>query len=250
MNKIFLLVLLCCLCCFKSRAQPLRIAVAANAQFVIKKLQTDFKNKTGIETEVIIGSSGKLAAQIKNSAPYDLFLSADMQFAEMLFKQGFGMHKPKEYASGSLIICSSSNINLNNWKQLLHAGAIKKVAIANPKLAPYGAAAAQVLQKYKLWNELQSKLVFGESIAQVNTYITTGSVPVGFTSEALIHEYSGENKLKWRRMDPKDYEPIRQGVVLLSHSKKGNYKQALAFYNYLSSASAKSIFKQHGYLVP
>lgn len=250
MIKNLLLALLCSLFFFNASAQRLRIAVAANAQFVIKKLQADFKKKTGIETEAIIGSSGKLAAQIKNGAPYDLFLSADMQFAEMLFKDGFGISKPIEYASGSLIICTGSNIDLQNWQNLLSKSSINKIAIANPKLAPYGEAAEQALRKYRLWDKLQSKLVFGESIAQVNTYLTTGVVPVGFTTEALIHEYPGQNKLKWQRIDPKSYEKIRQGMIVLSHAKKGNYKQAMAFYNYLSSVAAKSIFKQNGYLVP
>src|SRR3989337_603780 len=91
----------------QTKAQPhrLRIAVAANAQFVMKVLQADFKRKTGINTEVIIGSSGNLAAQIKNGAPYDVFLSADMEYPDVLFKQGIGITKPMEYALGSLIVC-------------------------------------------------------------------------------------------------------------------------------------------------
>jgi molybdate transport system substrate-binding protein len=250
MIKNFLLMLLCCVFFLNASAQRLRIAVAANAQFVIKKLQADFERKTGIESEVIINSSGKLAAQIKNGAPYDLFLSADMQFAELLFKAGFGITKPKEYASGSLIICSRGNEDLKHWQNLLAGASIKKIAIANPKLAPYGAAAEQALRRYNLWNKLQSNLVFGQSIAQVNTYITIGTVPLGFTTEALIYEYSDHHKLNWQRIDPKAYQKIRQGMIVLSHAKKGNYKQAIAFYSYLSSAAAKSIFKRNGYLVP
>jgi molybdate transport system substrate-binding protein len=250
MIKNLLLILLCCIFFLNASAQRLRIAVAANAQYVIKKLQADFERKTGIETEVIIGSSGKLAAQIKNGAPYDLFLSADMQFAELLFKAGFGITKPREYASGSLIICGRGNVDLKRWQNQLGGNSIKKMAIANPKLAPYGAAAEQALRRYNLWDKMQSKLVFGESIAQVNTYITTGTVPLGFTTEALIHEYSGQHKLNWQRIDPKAYEKIRQGMIVLSHAKNGNYKQAMAFYSYLSSAAAKSIFIRNGYLVP
>lgn len=250
MAKNILLTLFCCLYLLNASAQRLRIAVAANAQFVIKKLQADFKKKTGIETDAIIGSSGKLAAQIKNAAPYHLFLSADMEFAEMLYKEGFGITRPIPYASGSLIVCSRSNIELQHWQNLLNSNDLKKIAIANPKLAPYGVAAEQALRKYNLWDKVQAKLVFGESIAQVNTYLTTGSVALGFTTEALIYEYQGQHKLKWQRIDPRSYEKISQGMVVLKYAKNNQYKEAMTFYNYLSSAAAKMIFKQNGYLIP
>lgn len=233
-----------------AQSQPLRVAVAANAQFVIKALQADFKKKTGIETEIIIGSSGKLSAQIKNGAPYDLFLSADMTFPDNLFKEGFALTRPKVYASGSLIVCSTSDLELKNWRNLLKDKKIKKIALANPVLAPYGKAAEETLRHYGLWNQVGSKIVFGESIAQVNTYITTGVVNLGFTTEALIYENPGKNLLKWVRVDHHVYKKIEQGMVVLSYSRKGNYTKALKFYNYLSSPAAKIVLKHNGYRIP
>ncbi len=232
-----------------SQAQPLRLAVAANAQFVIKKLQDDFKKKTGIETEAIIGSSGNLTAQIRNGAPFDMFLSADMDFPNTLYKDGFSITQPKEYASGSLIVCTSVNADLKSWRTLIIADNIKKVAIANPAVAPYGKAAEEALRHYALWDKVNKKLVYGESISQVNTYITTGTVNMGFTTEALIYEYPDKNKLKWERVDKTVYKKISQGFVILSYSKKGNYSKAQKFYNYILSPAAKKIFKQYGYLV-
>ena len=232
-----------------AQTQPLRLAVAANAQFVVKALQADFKKKTGIETEAIIGSSGNLAAQIKNGAPFDVFLSADMDFTNILFKEGFGISEPKEYASGSLIICSAANTDLKNWRELITGNNIKKIAIANPAVAPYGKAAEEALRHYTLWDKINGKLVYGESISQVNTYITTGTVDVGFTTEALIYEYPEKNKLKWERVDKSVYKKIRQGFLLLRYSKKENYAKAQMFYNYILSPEAKKIFKQFGYLV-
>ncbi len=105
------------------------------------------------------------------------------------------------------------------------------------------------LRHYVLWNKVNSKLVYGENISQVNTYITTGTVNIGFTTEALIYEYAEKEKLKWERVDKSVYEKIRQGFIILSYSKKGNYSKAQMFYNYILSPEAKKIFKQFGYLV-
>ncbi|MEI6946388.1 molybdate ABC transporter substrate-binding protein [Paraflavisolibacter sp. H34] len=231
-------------------AQPLRLAVAANAQFVIKELQADFKKRTGIETEAIIGSSGKFAAQIKNGAPYDFFLSADMDFPAQLYKEGFGATSPKEYAQGSLIVCSASAADLKNWRGLLLQTSTNKIALANPDLAPYGKAARQALQQYGIWEKIKTRLVYGESIAQVNTYITTGVVPLGFTTESLIHEYASKGKLHWARVEAKAYDPIRQGMLVLKHAQKERYRQALKFYNYLLSAPAQKLLLHYGYRLP
>ena len=251
MKNIFLcLVIVLMSARLPEQSLPLRLAVAANAQFVIKALQADFKKKTGIETEAVIGSSGKLAAQIKNGAPYDLFLSADMEFPETLFKDGLGATAPKEYASGNLIVCSKSGLDLKNWRALLTQESIRKIALANPALAPYGKAAEQALRHYGLWDGVKAKLVYGESISQVNTYITTGTVELGFTSESLVYEHPEKEKLQWARVDGSVYEKIRQGFLVLRHAREGNYAKALQFSEYLSSPAAKQILKRSGYQTP
>ncbi|MEO6001147.1 MAG: molybdate ABC transporter substrate-binding protein [Chitinophagaceae bacterium] len=242
----FLFIFFICLDAF-AQSQPLRLAVAANAQFVVKALQADFKTKTGIETQVIIGSSGNLTTQIKNGAPFDMFLSADMDFPNNLYKEGFGTAKPKEYALGSLVVCSNQNLDIKNWRLLLTGDDIKKIAVANPAVAPYGKAAEEALRYYALWDKSLLKLVFGESISQVNTYITTGAVSLGFTTEALIYEYPGKDKLTWVKVDENVYGKIRQGLIVLNYSRKGNYEKAMKFFNYISSPAAKDILKKFGY---
>lgn len=231
-----------------AQSRPLRIAVAANAQFVIKALQVEFKKKTGVEAEIIVGSSGNLVAQIKNGAPFDIFMSADMEFADAVYKAGLAITKPKEYALGSLIVCSRGT-DVNNWRALVTSTNNRKIAIANPRLAPYGKAAEQALRKYDLWQNVQPRLVFGESVSQVNNYIITGAVVLGFTTEALIHEYPGKEKLKWVRVDKNAYDIIRQGFLVLNYAKKGNYDNAMRFYDYILSAPAREIFKKFGYQV-
>jgi len=228
-------------------AQNLKIAVAANLQPVIKALQKDFKQKTGMDVEPIVGSSGNLSAQIRNGAPYDIFLSADMSFPETLFKEGFSQKKPVIYAQGSLIICSTQNIGFENWERLLMSARIKKIAIANPKIAPYGKAAEETLKDKGILDDVQSKVVYGESISQVNTYITSGVVEVGFTTQALVKDPANKTSLFWQVIDPKTYAPIEQGMVILKHAN-GN-ADADKFYQYILSPAAKAIFKEYGYRV-
>jgi molybdate transport system substrate-binding protein len=230
-----------------SFAQGLKVAAAANLQSIIKVLGADFTKRTGIEIEPIIGSSGNLSAQITNGAPFDLFLSADMSFPQKLYEGGFATAKPVVYASGSLIICSTKNLGFENWERLLLTPAVKKIAIANPAIAPYGKAAQQVLTLRGVLSEIHSKLVTGESISQVNTYITTGNVDVGFTTQALVKDMEGKQTLYWKAIDPKSYSPIQQGIVILKHAH-GN-ANAMKFYQYILSADAKKIFKEYGYYV-
>jgi molybdate transport system substrate-binding protein len=228
-------------------AQSLKVAAAANLQSVITVLQKDFKQRTNIEIEPIVGSSGKLVAQIKNGAPYDIFLSADMSFPESLYKDGFSTKAPVVYAYGSLIICSTKNIGFENWERTLLTPRIKKIAIANPAVAPYGVAARQTLQKKGILDNVHSKMVFGESISQVNTYIMTGVVDVGFTTQALIKDPANTSTLYWKTIDPKSYTPIKQGMVILKRAAANT--DAEKFYNYLLSAEAKKIFEQYGYRI-
>jgi len=230
-----------------SLAQPLRVAVAANLQSTITALQADFKRKTGVVIEPIVGSSGKLVAQIKNGAPFDLFLSADMSYPQALCDDGLTTAQPVVYAYGNLVICSTQNIGFVNWERVLLTPRIKKIAIANPDVAPYGAAAKEVLQKGDIWDNIKSKLVFGESIAQTNTYITTGVVDGGFTTQALINDPANKAKLYWKAIDPKTYTPIQQGMVILKRAEKN--ADAIKFYRYLLSADAKQIFKKYGYRI-
>lgn len=228
-------------------AQNLKVAAAANLQSVIRVLGADFTKKTGIVIQPIVGSSGNLTTQISNGAPFDVFLSADMTFPQKLYSDRFASQKPVVYAKGSLIICSTKDIEFDNWERMLLTPAIKKVAIANPSIAPYGKAATETLKLKGVLSEIQSKIVTGESISQVNTYITTGSVDVGFTTQALIKDLNGKQKVYWKAIDPKTYSPIEQGIVILKHGE-GN-PNAEKFYRFILSADAKRIFKEYGYIV-
>lgn len=230
-----------------SNAQALRVAAAANLQSVIPVLQADFKQKTGISIEPIIGSSGKLVAQIRNGAPYDVFLSADMSFPQTLFDEGRAVKAPLVYAYGSLVICSAQDVGFENWERVLLTRRVRKIAVANPDVAPYGIAAKEVLQKKGILDDVQGKLVLGESIAQVNTYITTGVVQIGFTTQALINDPANKTKLYWKVIDPNAYTPLQQGMVILKRARANS--NAAKFYQYMQSAAAKKILEKYGYRI-
>jgi molybdate transport system substrate-binding protein len=247
MKRIFFLITTFLLFSSALFAQSIKVAAAANLQAVIKVLQADFKKKTGIEIEPIVGSSGNLVAQIKNGAPYDVFLSADMTFPETLYKDGISTKKPVVYAQGSLIICSNQDIGFENWERILLTRRVQKIAIANPAIAPYGKAAEEVLQKKDILVNIKSKIVTGESISQVNTYITTGVVDVGFTTQALVKDPTNKTKLYWQVIDPDSYSPIEQGIVLLKRAETN--ADAEKFYQYILSPAAKAIFIEYGYRV-
>jgi molybdate transport system substrate-binding protein len=243
MKKLICLIAALLLTTGVAFCQVVKVAVAANLQSIVKVLQKDFKQKTGIDIEPIVGSSGALTTQMKNGAPYDVFLSADMNFPETLFKEGFSVKAPVAYALGSLIICSTQDIGFENWERVLMTARVKKIVIANPNIAPYGKAAKEALQHKGIFTDVSSKIVYGESISQVNTYITTGVTEVGFTTQSLIKDT--KTPLYWKTIDPKIYAPIEQGIILLKHAD-GN-ANAEKFYQYIFSPAAKAIFKAYGY---
>lgn len=245
MKRCFLAICVVSLFNIQLRAQNLRIAAAANLQSVITALQADFKSRTGVTAEIITGSSGKLVAQISNGAPYDVFLSADMHFPGILYDNGLSTDKPAVYAIGSLIICSAKKAIPINWPDMLLEPGLTKIAIANSIIAPYGKAAEQALDAARILENVKNKLVYGESISQVNTYITTGVVDAGFTAQSLLYDDGLKTKLYWQPVNPKTYQPIKQGVVILKRAEHN--AAAKKFYQYLFSPGAKRIFKKYGY---
>jgi len=232
---------------FAGIAQKLRIAVAANAQFVAKVLADEFKKQHGIEVELIISSSGKLTTQIEQGAPFDIFLSADMKYPQELYSKQLTTDKPKVYAYGTLVMWAQKGIKLTSGVKALTSPVIKKIAIANAALAPYGEAAEQAMERSNLLSALKPKLVYGESIAQVNQYLLTGAADVAFTAKSVVLDPAQKGNQNWVEVDRKLYQPIAQGVVSLKSSSGKNFIQAKKFYGFLFSTKAKQIFKAYGY---
>ncbi|RXJ68681.1 molybdate ABC transporter substrate-binding protein [Halarcobacter ebronensis] len=248
MKKILLVVSLLISGAF---ADKLNVAIAANVSYAIGELKAEFnKIYPDIEIHETLTSSGKLTAQIKNGAPFDIFMSANMKFPEALYADGLAVTKPVVYAQGSLAYLSSKQLDYSKGIDLVTGSDIKKIAIANPKTAPYGKAAVEAMTNGKVYDKVKANLVFAESISQTVTYALTAT-DVGFIAKSTL--YSDKMKqykkgVNWEDVDPKLYTPINQGIVLLK--KAENDPSAKAFYDFMLSEKAKKILIAYGYLVP
>ena len=247
MKKIVLALTFLCSSIF---AGTINIAVAANVSYAINELISEF-NKTNQDTkiEVVLGSSGKFTTQIQNGAPFDIFLSADMKFPETLEKENLTTTKPVIYAQGSLAMLSIKPLDFSKGIALVTNKSIEKIAIANPKTAPYGTASIEALKNANLLEKIENKFVYAESISQAVTYAITAA-DVGFIAKSSLYDEKMskyKENINWISIDPKLYTPIDQGIVVLKRAK--NNKEAHAFYNFILSKEAKDIFLKFGYLV-
>lgn len=234
------------------QAEEIHIAVAANVQFAIKEILVEFKKATGIDAKVTIGSSGKLTAQITNGAPYDVFLSANMKYPETLFSKGLATRPPEVYAKGSVVFWSMDPGlilpgNPEGTLRGLLSPAVKKIAIPNPRLAPYGVGATDSLKSFDLYDSLAPRLVFAESIAQTNQYIVSKNVTGGFTAKSVVLSPEMKNKGAWVELPSSSYKPIDQGGVILKYGKENHPKQSEAFYRFMFSEKTASILEKYGY---
>lgn len=229
------------------RKDKLIVAAAANVQYAMEEIETAFEAESGIEIEVIVGSSGKLTAQIQQGAPYDLLVSADMKYPKTLHENGFATSPPEVYAYGSLVLWTTQDLSFDSLPNLLQQPDIRKIALANPKIAPYGDLAMQWLQYHQLIPAVESRLIYGESIAQTSQYISSGACDLGFTARSIVVSPVVKDMGRWTNLKP-DLR-LEQGVVI---TKKGEQQavETKAIYDFLFSETARSILTQHGYDVP
>ncbi len=247
-KKIVLIVLLLISSSF---AQKINIALAANVSYAIDDLINAF-NKINPDTKVnvTLGSSGKLTAQIKNGAPYNLFMAANMKYPKALYSDKLAITKPIIYAQGSLAMLSTKELDFKKGIKILLDDKIQKIAIANPKTAPYGKASVEAFKNAKVYKEVQKKLVYAESISQTVTYATTAS-DIGFIAKSSLYSTKMsiyKEGINWLDVNPILYTPINQGIVILKNAKDN--KEVKAFYDFILSDTAKKIFEKFGYLVP
>ena len=237
-------------CGFTSKAQKITVAVAANVQYVVEELIPIFKMETGIDVDIVVGSSGKLTAQIAEGAPFDVFVSADMKYPNELYHKGLATVPAKEYAQGKLVLWTNTHgIQPTADLKILLQGSIVKVAVANPKTAPYGAAAEQAMKYYKVYNQVKGKLVYGESIGQTQQFINTKAAEIGFIAKSQVLTDEMMGKGFWIEIDKKSYAPLMQGAVILKHGKATNAYAAKHFFEFLYTKEARTIFKKYGYIV-
>jgi len=233
-----------------AHAGTLTVAVAANVQYAFADLHAAFKKETGHDIKPVYNSSGKFFSQIANGAPFDVFLSADMEYPEKLYKEGHAVAAPKVYAYGALVLWSMKDIDLARWQATLSSPGVHKIAVANPKTAPYGRETMKALAYFKLDESLKSKLVFGESIAQTNQYIHSGVTEAGFTAKSVVVSPEMQAQGKWVELPRQSYQPIAQGIVVLKHGQQTNDRLAQQFHDFVLSDTARTILQRYGYVLP
>ena len=236
---------------FSLQAATVRVAVAANVSYAIPELVKAF-TATHPDTvvQVTLGGTGKLVAQIRHGAPYDLLMAADMGYPQALYDDGLAASRPRVYAQGALALLSSKPRDFSVGLRVLTEASIQKIAIANPKTAPYGKASFEALRKAGLLASLQSKFVYGESISQTVVH-TVSAADIGFVAKSALYSPQMSRYRQgrhWYAIDPQHYTPISQGIVILSSAKD---KAAVrAFDAFMLSMEAGEILRQYGYTTP
>lgn len=240
-------------------AGEITVAAAANVTYALNKIVKEF-NKTNPDTkvQVILGSSGKLVSQIENGAPFDIFMSADMKFPQALYEKKLASTTPVIYAQGAIALFSAKELDYSKGINIINDNSISKIAIANPKTAPYGAATIEAIKNAKITG-IENKFVYAESISQAVTYASTAT-DIGFIAKSSLYEDNmsqyKENK-NWLTVDPKLYTSIDQGIVILDKTsslvdliKNDDKKkeEIKAFYDFVLSDKAKKIFIDYGYI--
>lgn len=229
-----------------AKAETISVAVASNFTEAMKAIAYEFEIRSGHQVQLSFGSSGKFYAQIKQGAPYQLFFSADQLKPALLEQEGLTAPGSRfTYAIGTLALWSADPTKVDAEAKVLTEGDFKKLAIANPKLAPYGAAAIETLQALGIESSTRNKLVQGENIAQAYQFAATGNAELGLVALSQIID-EGKIKTGSAWIVPANlYTPIRQDAVLLRHAEQSKAaRQLLAF---VRSEQARALIATYGY---
>lgn len=228
-------------------ADEVQVAVAANFTAPMQKIAADFEKDSGHKALLSFGATGSFYVQIRNGAPFDILLAADAETPAKLEKEGLGVPGSRfTYAIGKLVLWSAKPGFVDGKGDVLNKGDFRHVAIANPKLAPYGAAAMEALTRLGLLSAIQPKFVQGENIAQTYQFIATGNAELGFVALSQVLNKEGKLASGSAWVVPASlYMPIRQDAVILAHGK--DKVAAAALMKYLRGDKARAVIKSYGY---
>ena len=234
-----------------AQAQEIRVAAAADLKFALDELDAQYGKQAGKKIDVSYGSSGNFFAQIQNGAPFDLLLSADIEYPRKL--AAAGLAEPGtlyEYAVGRIVIWMPADARADlaklGWKALLEPG-VERIAIANPEHAPYGRAAVAALRNAGVYEQVRRRLVYGENIAQAAQFVASGSAQAGILALSLAVSPPMRDGKRWEI--PADmHPPIEQGAIILKSSK--DKEGARAFLAFLKSDAGRKILESYGFVLP
>ncbi|MBW8305489.1 MAG: molybdate ABC transporter substrate-binding protein [Thiobacillus sp.] len=227
-------------------AAEVQVAVAANFSAPMQRIAADFEHATGHQAKLAFGSTGKFYAQIRHGAPFDVLLAADDETPAKLEKEEMAVAGSRfTYSIGRLALWSAKPGYVDDKGDVLKQGAFKHLAIASPKLAPYGAAAVETLNRLGLQAALQPKFVQGENIAQTFQFVSTGNAELGFVALSQVIEGGKLKRGSAWVVPPNLHAPIRQDAVVLARGRDN--PAALALMKYLKQDQARAIIKAYGY---
>jgi len=230
---------------FTAKADEISVAVAANFTAPMQKIAAEFEKDTGHKVAAAFGSTGKFYAQIQNGAPFDVLLAADTETPAKLIKENAAVAGSQfTYAIGKLVLWSAKPAVVDGAGEVLKNAGFNHIAITNPKLAPYGAAAVETMKALGVYDSLQAKIVTGESIAQAHQFIGTGNAILGFVALSQVLKDGKIEGSAWV-VPGKLYAPIRQDAVILDKGKGKPAAEALL--KYLKSDKAQAVIKSYGY---
>jgi molybdate transport system substrate-binding protein len=229
-----------------AQAAEVKVAVAANFAQTLKDIAVEFEKDTGHKISISQGASGKFYAQISNGAPFEVFLSADDETPTKLVREGKAVAGSQfTYAIGRLVLWSPDATLVDQEASVLKSEKFRHLAIANGKVAPYGMAAVQTMQKLGLLTKLEPRVVQGESIAQAFQFVSSGNAQLGFVALSQVWE-NGQLKSGSAWIVPEAmHEPLHQDAVLLNPGKE--VPAANSLLNYLKSDKARKIMERYGY---
>jgi molybdate transport system substrate-binding protein len=232
-----------------AHAGKITIAAAADLKFAMDEIVAGFnKANPGDDVAVVYGSSGNFYTQIQQGAPYDLFFSADISFPRELAQRGLAVGEVKSYAIGRIVLWSASLDATRMTLASLTDPKITRIAIANPKHAPYGKRAEEALRAAGLWGKIEPKLVYGENIAQTAQYVQTGNAQVGIIALSLAVNPELASKGGYWLIPDNLHQPLEQGFVITKRAS-GN-ALAKRFADYMKTKPARAIMTRYGFVLP
>lgn len=232
-------------------AEVITIAAASDLNFVFRELVAEYEKSTGDRVRLSLGSSGNFYAQIQNGAPFDLYFSADIAYPRKLEEAGLtvpGSLYP--YAIGRIVLWAGkdSRLDLSKGLDVLLETTIKKIAIANPKHAPYGRAAVAAMEHAQVYDRVKDKLVFGENISQAAQFIESGAADIGIIAMSLALAPPMQAAGRYWEIPTDAHPPIEQGAVILKGAK--SQERAKAFLSFVQGAEGQAMMKRYGFVVP
>ena len=231
-------------------AEELSVAAASDLNFALRDIAAAYQQKTGNTLKISYGSSGNFFTQILNGAPFDIFFSADSDFPRQLQTASLTESEPYPYATGKIVlwVSNGSKLDLSRGLQVLLDPAVQKIAIANPKHAPYGRAAEAALRKSGIYDKVASKLVLGENISQTAQFVETGNADIGILALSLASAPTMKTRGRYVEIPADLYPPLQQAAVILKRSS--HKKIAAEFLEFIKSPAAQAIFRQYGFEAP